>query len=1022
MAQLSLCLLGPFQVHWSGIPLTDFESDKARALLAYLAVEMAQPHPREQVATLLWPHWSANGARANLRATLSNLRKTLRERGAQTPYLLANRQTIQFNQTSNHYLDVQDFTQCLKALSTAAQSALDARRVTNLQQAVALCRKPFLDGFYLDECAEFEEWLLLTRERLQQQLLHALQRLAQIYEQQGDYTQARQYAQRQVEIDPLQEQAHQQLMRNLALLGERTAALQAYETYRRLLRHELGVEPDAETVTLHRQIQRGQLIPVQPQAYEQESAARAPVILSLQDQRAVTRHNLPAPMTSFVGRDDERTKIGQWLRQKDVRLVTLTGPGGVGKTRLALETAQTLLADFVDGIYLVELAPLRAADTVLMALAQPLGVQESGSQTLFQAVQARLRDKQMLLVLDNFEHVMAAADLVADLLTSAWGVKMLITSREALRLYGEYAVPITPLALPEDAMDIVKVGARDAVQLLIQRSQAFQPDFQINENNARAIAQICIRLDGLPLAIELAAARLRYDSPQGLWTSLNQQGALNLLHHGPRNVAPKHKTLHNALAWSYDLLGEGEQLVFRRLAVFAGGCTVDALVAVCSSGDVDLHGADTDRIQAILNSLFDKSLIQRRTLPNGQDRYTLLETIREYGLRQLVTHGEEATACRSHTEYYLALAEAVDADFRRGGASTYLAPIRREQDNLRAAMKWTIDQGETALALRLSGVLTNLWESEGFFSEGLEWSQKAIQLARHKAPTPTMLKALWYTGFLALGLGELATARPLFEQCLHGSRQLKNYHWMARSLSMLAGLSFLQGDYAEMTALDEESLYIRRAQAVDWSLGMALQYIGGRLAKLDDRQRAHRYLEEGLAILRKMGHQYGCTIALTAMGRLCIQEGNYDRTRQVLDEAQQIAQATGHSSNYASVLSLSVEFAIAEKNYAEAQTLATAALSLYNRAGQKIRLVEMLDLFARLFVCQQNALQAVYLAGAATTLRRSLGLVLPPTDQAQFNHTLAQVRRQLHEQAITAAWAAGAALTLDAAVAAIHEG
>lgn len=1022
MTKLSLRLLGPFQAYLDDRPLTSFESDKARALLAYLAVEMGNPQPRSKTASLFWPDWSESKARANLRATLANLRTTLLDRNAQPPLILANRQTICFDPTSNHYLDIQKFSDSLKAIPSSWHNAvdtegIDAKIVVQIQRAVNLYQGPFMDGFYLDACAEYESWLLFTRERLQRQQVDALQLLAQFFEYQGDYVHARGYAERQIEIDPLDESAQRLLMRNLARLGQRSAALLTYITYRQRLSEELGLKPDAETVTLHHQIQRGELFPPYPKSDSQTALRRRPESVSMRHRTVNPLHNLPASMTSFVGRMKEQKTICQLLRQNDVRMVTITGPGGVGKTRLALEAARTLVPDFADGIYFVELAPLREAEVIAATLAQTLDIRESGSQSLREALLTKLRDKQMLIFLDNFEHVMDGAKLVTELMATAPQVKVLITSRERLRLYGEHEVSIQPLTVPAHEGDpaLSDVHASDAVRLFIQRAQAVQPDFMINDENAQPIAQICTYLDGLPLAIELAAARMRYDSFELLWGHIcdEQRDVLPLLRHGPRNVEPKHQTMQSAIAWSYNLLTIPEQIVFRHLSVFVGGCTVDAIAVLCSHVDASLSN-----VEDCLHSLLDKHLIQQKVNIGGPTRYAQLETIREYGFEQLVAHGEDDVTCLGHVDYYLALAESVDAEFRQGGNPAYMVPIRREQDNLRAAMMWTIEQGKTKRALRLSGVLTNLWESEGLFSEGLNWSQKVIQLAQSEAPAPATLKAIWYAGFLARGLGEFETAKPLFEQCLKLSRQIEEPHWTARSMSMLADIHFLEGNYEEMVQLDRKSLQIRRTLPVDWSYGMALTNMGGRMVRVGNRLQARLYLEEGRAILSELEHPYGLTNVLLGLSRLAIQEGDYHLARQHVEEAMGFAKETGHSNTYSGVLSGLSEVAIAEGDYATAREFATEALTLRNRAGETIKVLELLDLFAILAQHQGDPLLAVKLAGATAGQRKLLGVVMPPVDREKFNQEIALAHKELTSQAAATAWAEGEGMTLEEAIAA----
>ena len=505
MSHVALALLGACQITCDGQPVSGLLSAKGRALLAYLAVEAHRPHPREVVAELLWPDRAPQVARDSLRQALAMLRLALGERTAAVPVLLITRDTLQFNAAGDAELDVAAFSALLAACATHphAELARCAPCMHRLQQAATLYRGDFLDQFTAGDSAAFEEWAALHRERLRRQALEVLAHLAAYHERRGDYAPARAYAERQVELDSWGEEAHRQVMRVLALSGQRRAALDHYERCRRLLAEELGVDPAAETAALAAQIRAGALA-------EPTSAAGRKACL-------------PVQLTSFIGREEERAALAGRLADPGCRLVTLTGPGGVGKTRLALQVAADLEDAFADGVAFVDLASVADPDLVAASIAESLEVKAGGGQPLLAALTQYLHNKHLLLVLDNFEQVLAAGPVVAELLQAAPRLKVVLTSRVVVGVYGEQLVEVPPLScadpehLPPGTRGVQQLVEYAAIRLFVERARALQADFVVREGNAAVVAAICRRLDGLPLAIELAAARIRLFPPRCCW-------------------------------------------------------------------------------------------------------------------------------------------------------------------------------------------------------------------------------------------------------------------------------------------------------------------------------------------------------------------------------------------------------------------------------------------------------------------------------------------------------------------------
>ncbi|MEO6891702.1 MAG: adenylate/guanylate cyclase domain-containing protein, partial [Ktedonobacteraceae bacterium] len=434
--------------------------------------------------------------------------------------------------------------------------------------------------------------------------------------------------------------------------------------------------------------------------------------------------NLPMQSTPFIGRQREIATIEQLVRREDVRLLTLTGPGGMGKTRLALQVAASLSDLFADGIYFVDLAPVSDPAVILTAIAQTLGLREEGGQPLLEHFTEELRHKHMLLLLDNFEQVIGAALQVAELLASCPCLKMIVTSRIVLRVQAEREYIVPPLSLPDpiSAPDLTVFTQYETVALFTQRAQAVNPNFQLTVSNASAIAEILARLDGLPLAIELAAARMKLLSPDALLARLSQR--LQVLTSGIRDVAVRQQTLRNTIEWSYLLLDAQEQQLFERLSIFAGGCTLEAVEAVCAALDGEVGPAlDT------ISSLLDKSLLRRETHNAGEEpRFIMLETIREYGLEALSASGEKEAVRKAHGAYFLAFAQRADEQLWGPEQALWLGRLEQEHDNMRAAMQWSLEQtgSEREIALRLGAALRSFWYTRGYFSEGLDFLERAL--------------------------------------------------------------------------------------------------------------------------------------------------------------------------------------------------------------------------------------------------------------------------------------------------------
>jgi predicted ATPase/class 3 adenylate cyclase len=519
-------------------------------------------------------------------------------------------------------------------------------------------------------------------------------------------------------------------------------------------------------------------------------------------------NNLPVQPTPLVGRVREVGAVCALMHRDEVRLVTLTGPGGIGKTRLGLQVAAELSESFADGVFFVDLAPLRNPSLVLSTIAQIIGIQEAAGQPLLERLADVLQQKQLLLLLDNFEQVMSAAMQVADLLSACPSLKVLVTSRERLHVRAEHEFAVPPLALldPNRLPELATLAQSEAVALFLERAQATKSDFQLNPTNARAIAEICARLDGLPLAIELAAARIKLLSPQALLARLDQR--LTVLTSGARDVPARHQTLRHTIAWSYDLLSAQEQRLFRRLAVFVGGCTPEAVESVSTA--VDDTNAD---LLDSMASLLDKSLLQRVEQDGDEPRFAMLETIREYGLEMLASAGEEQATRMAHAAYYLALAERAEPELSGPQQLIWFERLEREHDNLRAALSWLLEQGaheqSKEHALRLGGALSRFWEIRGYVSEGWRWLERVLEISRGER-SAVRAKALIGAGALASLQDDFGQAEALCEEGMALCRELGDRRGSATALSSLGYAALMRSNYAAAHAQLEEALTLFR--------------------------------------------------------------------------------------------------------------------------------------------------------------------------------------------------------------------
>ncbi len=742
------------------------------------------------------------------------------------------------------------------------------------------------------------------------------------------------------------------------------------------------------------------------------------------------------------------------FQQTDIRLVSLIGPGGVGKTRLGLAVANNLLDVFADKVYFVSLASINDPDLVIPAIAQPLGIKETGEQPLLEWLKAYIRDVPILLVLDNFEQVLKAAPKLSELLTACQHLKFLITSRTALHVRDEHEFPVLPLTLPDlnhpPTGEVLSQYA--AVALFLERARSVKPNFQMTASNARTIAEICVHLDGLPLAIELAAARMKLLSPQALLARFDQR--LAVLTNGARDVPVRQQTIRNTIAWSYGLLGAAEQQIFRRLSVFASGWTLEAAGTVCAALDGSKNDVVLlDRVNALLNN----SLLYRMDVEEEEPHFAMLEIIREFALEALAESGELNVAQGAHASYYLSLVLAGLGRLEEVWQGEWLERIERELDNLRAALQYTLEQMETGhnstLALRLGGTLTPFWLWSGHWSEGLTFLERAL-MKREDVEEAVLAKALVSAGKLAfqrgdyeraetlakesqalfnemrdtrggasaleiLGMvswnkGNLSSAHTLLEEALALYKQTNDKEGMVNSLFALAWLARGQGNYKHAQALCKESL----------ALSNDLGYLGGVAdAKLlmaqilFDTQAAQNIVrlqvENVLDLYRQVADKEGIAACFHLLGQITLLQGDIEEARSWFEQSVEKHKELGHLAGMAWAVSGLARVAFTQSDLTGAYSCYEESLALARALGDQELLVNCMEGLAMVVSMQGKHVWAAQIWGAAEVLRETIGQPHAPAERMMYESAIKDVHRQLGEREFAAAYERGRLMSPD---------
>jgi predicted ATPase/DNA-binding SARP family transcriptional activator len=932
MAVLHVRLFGRLEIRCGDTPVADLDSARLRSLFARLVLHAGHPEQRSRLAFAIWPDSTEAQAHANLRNLIFRLKRALPDSDA---FLTLTGQSIQWKADAPYTLDVADFRSLARGKASRE----------NVHRAVELYRADLLP-----EC--YDDWVEHEREKLRREFSALLQAGISLGERERDWEVVASWAQRLVEHDPLDEAGWRSLMSARGALGDRTGVRRAFEGCAAALRREIDAEPSRETRQQYQQLMRTAI----PSAVPRNSD-HAP-------------DTLPAYPNSFLGRQRESQLLETLLGSGEARLVTLTGTGGVGKTRLAVHAARRLSQGFEHGAHFVDLAPIRHHDEVASALARALGVKEMADRSIVDGLKSFLRTRRTLLVLDNFEHVLGAAFLVSDLLRNAPHLKVLVTSREPLGLYGEQELELLPLALPEGTQPFAaaEVGKFGSVALFVERARAADPHFELTEANAPAVVGICSLLDGLPLAIELAAAKSRRLAPEDILPLLSRP--LEVLGEGPRDADARHRKLRAAIEWSYDLLDPNERRLFRRLSVFAGGFLASSAVAVCAErGETDKAGLAED-----LRSLERKSLLRRREIRDGEPRYEMLSTVREYALERLEGEEEADLLRRRHADHYLNLALEAGPELRGPRRTQWLDRLEPERYDLRAALSWFLSNAPDG-ALRMTASLWWFWYLRSYLDEGRQWLGATL-----KAPGSDL--------------------SPLRAQILHGD----------------ATLASDQGKIDEARSAARESLRLFSRLGDESGLAQVLNVLGHlALAEGDDDEAAESYAQS-LSIYRRLGDANLLIIPLVNLGAVEVHRGEYESGERLLTEALSLARGLQHDTVTAAA---AVNLAIVARRRASpylARELLSESLRLFAGAGHMRGVAECLREFASLAVIQAHPLRAARLFAAARHIAAGSGITLSPSSEGEYAELAANARALMDERAWNREWLAGGRMSIGDAV------
>ena len=1012
-AHLALHFLGPPQIHLDDTSLT-LERRKGIALLAYLAVEGAR-HTRASLSALLWPDQEGSKAYKNLRQILWELGQSMGE-----GWIAADRESIGLSQERDIWLDVREFESRL----TEGQREIDvSRRVALLSESAKLYRNLFLTGFSLRDAHPFNDWAFAKSEELRHQLGRALFTLSNDYCALGQAEQAIPYARRLIILDPLDEASHRQLMQVYMQAGQHNAALKQYQACEQLLRKELGIDPQPETRELYKKIRKRD---IKPARVERPTESILPP------------HNLPLQLSSFIGREKEQRDIAKLVVRN--RLVTLVGTGGIGKTSLALQVGHRLLNEHPDGVWFVALDSLSDPALVPQTVAAVFDIRERSDRPILELLTHALSTKTILLILDNSEHLLdACAQLITALLQACPNLKILATSREALAMAGEAIYRIPSLSVPEHRkLSLEKLSEYEAIRMFAERAALVQSTFQLTEKNIRAVAAICRKVDGIPLAIELAAARVNILQVDEILHQLEE--SFQLLANQSRTTSPRHQTLQASMDWSWGLLDEVERVFLRQLSIFAGGWTLEAAQAVCDGNVLDLTSA-----------LVKKSLIVVQQTSHDT-RYRFHEIVRQYASKKLIESGDKNRLHTWHLGYFLGLAEQAELELRGPSLVDWMERLNEERNNLRIALHWA-DKIDVEAGLYLSSRLMRYWESSNL-PEGRRWLENFINKPGSKDFPLARAHALNTYSWLLTWLQQFERAFSVAEESLALFRAAGERHGEVDVLISLENMYQFKDDIGTALRLGRQALALAEALGDRWRQANALLYLGWNYHNLEQR---FRYWEKAIHLYREVGDQITLANLLGLLGQFRVLHGDFELGERCVDEALRLWQANRRANiwdnprvtksliammkgEYEQAAALLREVMISAQErgnrmsylwaqvrlghillrsgtLTEAHEVLAETAENFGKDGYTIGAIFALEGMADLFMTVGKVEYAARLIGWADLTRQKIQDTRPNYEQANVDKVIAACLAKLGEAAFSDAYEEGQQMTLQEAVA-----
>ncbi len=1030
---LEIGLLGRFWIRLNG-QIVELPSRPAQSLFAYLVLRAGTSHRREKLAGLMWPEATEVNARAYLRQSLWRIRRALQENDdssqSAADCIAADDLTIGFVPPAAYWFDVAELER-----EATGDSSVDA-----LVRSVSAYQGEFLPGFY-------SEWEDLERERLRAVFETKMGALLERLVAERRWPSILEWGERWIALGHVPEPAYRALMQAHHGLGDQSSMAGVFQRCKEAMQRELGVETSEQTRALYdalaRRVAPGELVSSRPERG-----------ISLTERKRLSasapQSRPPRPLTSFIGRERENAEVKRLTTGSDSRLVTLTGVGGCGKTRLALHVCQDLLTQNPHGVWFVELASLTDPTLVPQTVAATIGLLEDPGRPILAVLTDHLQSQEAVLILDNCEHLVeACAKLAETLLSACPHLRILASSREALGIAGETVFQVPSLSTPasSQAISVEEALQYDAVCLFIDRAKTAQPGFRLTAENVPAVTQICRRLDGMPLAIELAAARVKMLTPEQIAVRLGDR--FRLLTGGSRTALPRQQTLRATIDWSYNLLSEAERILLSRLSVFAGGWTLEAAEEVCGQQNGDK--AQPLDVLDLLTQLVNKSLVAAEHVPDETARYRLLETLRHYAREKLLEMGDGSTVRDRHLAYFHSLAESAEPELTGPAQVAWLNSLDIELDNVRVALEWALENGVEA-GLRLATRLWRFWEARDRSREGSEWLARLLQQPEAMRYPQARARALGAQAMMLVTPGHLAEAQAAAEASLGLCRTQGDQVGEAYALMAVGVVSSLHGDVALARPHLDESLRLFRelgdkvgqADALSW---LCLDHRDSRLARA--------WLEESLAINRELGHLAGIGGCVLSLAQLAYWEGDYVTPVAWLEEARALQGQLGSKSgqawvmqNYGNLEFRRGDYERARAYYLESIALAEAggqrdywcAVNLAHIAARQGQLKEahaMFDESIRRFyaaritngvaygleglvslaVVENQPERAARLLGWADAIRETIGDSRPAVEQTAVDGDVAAIRAHLDGATFAAAYAAGRSMTTEQAIA-----